>query len=213
MGGRGSGPRRLFTRRTVENCHSIGVKDLQPLGLLKSRTKATGVIHCCSPQDPPLYLTSAGVIREDRSIPVQYSINVRRTTGILRLSYQYSATGKEYACDVRLVTTPCHFSGVRWWLQCPLSLGDWVCRRRVSALYLTQSLFFNGYFGCRECHSLTYTSTQNWDSRVQVILRSGLTLPAYDHLPDGSVADLLFRLKVLDAQKRRLKKAGWRLKN
>ena len=54
-----------------------------------------------------------------------------------------------------LITTPCHYGGVRYWLLCP----EWGCRRRVGTLY-----FAGERFACRHCFNLTYKS-QNQSKR------------------------------------------------
>jgi hypothetical protein len=40
---------------------------------------------------------------------------------------------------------------------CPLRVDGRSCGRRVGKLYLPPA---GGYFGCRHCHDLTYTSCQ-----------------------------------------------------
>jgi hypothetical protein len=39
-----------------------------------------------------------------------------------------------YDYKVRLVTTPCHLGGVRWWFLCPLTTNGVSCGRRVGKL-------------------------------------------------------------------------------
>jgi len=46
-----------------------------------------------------------------------------------------------------LVTTPCNYGGVRWWLECPK------CHKRVAKLYED-----NDDFACRICLDLEYSS-------------------------------------------------------
>lgn len=43
-----------------------------------------------------------------------------------RYTHTHRSTGEESQCDykVPLVTTPCHFGGVRWWFLCPLSRDE-----------------------------------------------------------------------------------------
>ena len=59
---------------------------------------------------------------------------------------------------VSLTRTYPHFGGVRWWFTCPLIRDGMACNRRVAKLYLPSG---TEYFGCRHCHSLTYTSCQD----------------------------------------------------
>jgi hypothetical protein len=112
------------------------------------------------------------------------------------------------ACDysVRLVATRCHLGGVRWWFVCPLSTNGVACGRRVRKLYLR-----GRYFGCRHCHGLTYLSTQQSDSRVYAALRGGLDLGRFDKFDHLSVAQLVFAMKVLAFEQKRLDRLGERL--
>jgi hypothetical protein len=54
---------------------------------------------------------------------------------------------------VDLTTTDLPWGGKRFWFQCPI-IG---CRNRVAKLYLPPN---SVYFGCRNCHNLTYRSSQ-----------------------------------------------------
>lgn len=54
---------------------------------------------------------------------------------------------------VPLITTPCHFGGVRYWFQCQWYANGVYCGRRVGVLYLVGK-----YFACRHCYNLTYNS-------------------------------------------------------
>lgn len=64
---------------------------------------------------------------------------------------------QEFDYPVRLVTIHPNFGGLRWYFLCPLVVNGKPCLRRMSKLYLPAGGF---YFGCRECHGLTYTSSQ-----------------------------------------------------
>ena len=99
--------------------------------------------------------------------------------------------------SIRLVTTPCHLGGVRWWFVCPLAAGGRACGRRVRKLYLC-----GRYFGCRTCHRLTYRTSQESDSRVYALLRGGL-----DGMGDPrrmSVPQLGIALKALTLRQKRI---------
>jgi hypothetical protein len=98
-----------------------------------------------------------------------------------------------------LAATPCHLGGVRWWLACPLARDGVGCGRRARKLYLR-----GRYFGCRHCHGLTYTSTQESDGRVYAALRGGLDLGGLDDLRGWSASKLGLALKVLAAERQRL---------
>ena len=82
----------------------------------------------------------------------------------LRWEYQGPIVKLSYAIDqemieipVRLVTTRTQFGGRRWWLKCPLTVNGSPCNRRVGRLYLPPR---EQLFGCRECHRLSYRSSQ-----------------------------------------------------
>lgn len=60
----------------------------------------------------------------------------------------------EYA--LALVTTPCHYGGVRYWFLCPQK----GCRSRVAKLYYVSNLF-----ACRTCHNLVYIHQQRHGSK------------------------------------------------
>lgn len=86
---------------------------------------------------------------------------------ITGLKFTYSVTnwhGEKPSQNYRiqLDSTACHFGGVRWWFRCPLSINNRVCNRRCRILYLPSN---SDYFGCRECHDLTYESRQQHRNR------------------------------------------------
>lgn len=75
----------------------------------------------------------------------------------LNLSYVLSRgeTKEELDYQIRLLSTPCNYGGLRYWLHCPLQPNGRNCRRRVTTLYLPPG---GKYFGCRHCYQLTYES-------------------------------------------------------
>jgi len=75
--------------------------------------------------------------------------------------------------DVRLVTAPCQFGGVRYWFLCPR-----YCGMRVGKLYLPAGA---ERFGCRRCHNLTYRSCQEHDDRVNKLARDPELFAEYVH--------------------------------
>jgi hypothetical protein len=77
---------------------------------------------------------------------------------------------------VSTTSTPCNFGGKRLWFACPglyrQLYGDRYykgCGRLCTALYLPDGA---GAFACRECHGLTYRSTQEHDQRIDRLLRN-----------------------------------------
>jgi hypothetical protein len=134
------------------------------------------------------------------SSSVAYVLTVGRETGTLRLLYALKSAGADLDYPVRLVATPCHLGGVRWWFLCPLSKNGVPCGKRVRKLYLS-----GRYFGCRHCHDLTYRSSQESDSRVYALLRGGLerltTLGDFSRMP---VTQLCLAMKALTLEQKRL---------
>lgn len=91
------------------------------------------------------------------------------------IRFQYTRTDGEtqekndFDYKVRLVSTPCHFGGQRWWFICPLTTNNRPCNRRVGVLYLTGK-----YFGCRDCYNLTYESckeSHKYDSLYGILAK------------------------------------------
>lgn len=58
---------------------------------------------------------------------------------------------------IPVVSTRCNYGGHRWWFTCPLVVNGCACRRRCRILYLPPD---SKFFGCRECHQLSYGSRQ-----------------------------------------------------
>jgi hypothetical protein len=75
-----------------------------------------------------------------------------------------------------LTATRPHFGGRRWWFQCPLVVDGVPCRRRCLVLYRPWGAPF---FGCRQCHQLTYRSSQThraWRDAWDRLLAAGAAL-------------------------------------
>jgi hypothetical protein len=141
MGGKGSGTwLRKNTRAVCDGCLYIDINQLAQKGLL-----IVNVPHVLQLTD-----TYTG----NRLASMAYDI-VR--TGddslLLRLRYFWNGVEDIYT-QIRLSVTEPGFGGHRWWMLCPMSTGASPCSHRVSKLY-----FYDGYFGCRTCHNLTYRSS------------------------------------------------------
>lgn len=88
--------------------------------------------------------------------PVHINVSTIKNDLHCRLNYSVGdifGDAKKLNCKIKLTTTKCHFSGVRYWFICPLKRNDISCEKRVGTLY-----FFNNDFACRHCHDLTYAS-------------------------------------------------------
>lgn len=69
---------------------------------------------------------------------------------------------KDYNYVIPVVATPCNYGGERWWYTCPLVVNGRSCSRRCRIVYMPPGA---QYFGCRECHQLTYESRQRHRER------------------------------------------------
>jgi hypothetical protein len=189
VGGLGSG-QRWSKKDVAEACNSIDTATLKRWRLLvPGITDRAGTF---------------GWRRDGEEKPtssVSYTLTLGPSAGMIRLMYSMKSQNAELDYVVRLVTTPCHLGGVRWWFICPLSRIGVACGRRVRKLYL-----YGRYFGCRHCHNLTYRSSQESDSRVYTLARGGL-----DAIGDPcgkSAAQLGIALKALMLINRRPDRFG-----
>lgn len=187
MGGFGSGSRGS-KKGVAEHCYSIDTVSLKRWNLLVPGTS-----------------DRAGAFEwrrgsaEKPSSSVSYRLTVWQTAGSLRLIYSIKSQNADFDYAIGLVTTPCHLGGARWWFTCPLSRNDVVCGHRVRKLYLQGK-----YFGCRRCHNLTYTSSQQSDSRVYALLNGGLDPSQFSSPSRMSVTQLGLALKALALEQQRL---------
>ena len=140
------------------------------------------------------------------SSSVSYTLTVNGATRTLRLRYKLRQAVKSLDYPIQLVATGCHLGGVRWWFICPLATRGVACGRRVRKLHL-----HGDYFGCRHCHRLTYTSSQQSDSRVYAAVRGGLEFGDIELSQNWSVSQLGFALKVLTFEQLRLDRITKRL--
>lgn len=146
-------------KTTVEECRSLGVKDLRRLGILR-RGVAYGYWPISWRNADGEEVASIGLWAEEDGCD----------GGRLRLSYSVGRPGEEKESlnySVRLDSTPCQFGGRRYWFTCPLVKGGVPCSRRVGKLYLPPG---GKYFGCRHCYDLTYQSCQEHDRRVDRLM-------------------------------------------
>lgn len=139
MGGPGSGKYDRANRKsTADESLSLSIRDFRER--LSPGTAGT--------------LTVTGT--DERSWSISYSILGKDRASHIMLYFGSFDTGT-IELPVRLQTTPTQFGGRRWWFTCPLAIQGQACNRRVGKLYLPSG---KKYFGCRECHNLTYQSAQ-----------------------------------------------------
>ena len=77
------------------------------------------------------------------------------------MTVQYEWQGEPMAQEVYFDWTKCNYGGHRPWLICM------DCGRRVGVIYLRGK-----YFACRNCHNLTYRSSQEADGRFSKFLQN-----------------------------------------
>ena len=101
---------------------------------------------------------------------IGYTVTGNDDAWAVTLDYRWRGT-EAILIPVRLEMTPTQFGGRRWWFTCPLIVGRVACRRRVGKLYLPPG---GRYFGCRNCHNLTYRSAQEAHQAERLAGRLGL---------------------------------------
>jgi hypothetical protein len=119
----------------------------------------------------------------------------------LWLAYTIGAgdAAEQLGYAVHLDHTRPHYGGRRWWFLCPGPWGGRVCGQRVARLYLAPG---GRRFACRHCYDLTYTSSQESDSRVSRLLADPAALHRLSQSArGGSFGDLLLVVKALQRLK------------
>jgi hypothetical protein len=151
MGGPGSGARlhwwRPEKKETVEGCLSLDVNALMREGVLRAGALVRGNCQWEPRGGEPFALEIDADLRQEGQQGMTLCHRARDD--------EDKTEWPLYAVD--LVSTAPHFGGLRWWFLCPLIVDGVPCRRRVGKLYLPPRA---DYFGCRRCHDLTYTSSQ-----------------------------------------------------
>ena len=146
MGGFGSGRwERSHRKTTVEESLVINFDDL------RNHMRADVLIR--------IYWMSNG----ETLNAINYFMMSNENGPIVCLAYCYA--GEEVLLPIELQTSSTNHRGRRLWFTCPLTINGEKCDRRVGKLYLPPS---SKYFGCRTCHDLTYTSSQqaHYEDRI-----------------------------------------------
>ncbi|MCK9502441.1 MAG: hypothetical protein M0Q52_11505 [Lascolabacillus sp.] len=141
--------RGVWNRKNrVDEVRSIDILDLQRKKVFSSRL---GMIWTCS------WSRNGEVVAS-----ISYRVEAGED-GPFALRFMYTMTDndtgdkKSYNYVIPVVFTPCNYGGKRWWYVCPLIVDGRSCNRRCRIVYLPHG---SQYFGCRECHRLTYESRQ-----------------------------------------------------
>ena len=144
MGGFGSGPSshywRLGRKRLCEDAWKIDSGDWQKRGWFKKEPKKCWAVDS-----------------DGRKLPIAYRI----VTGGINVCHYPSQLA--YGIPTDPVETP--FGIASYW-KCPLMRSGRICGRRCKILYLPPG---EPFFGCRECHRLTYRSSQEAGCRNRSI--------------------------------------------
>ncbi|MFO7728784.1 MAG: hypothetical protein ACQES8_06185 [Thermodesulfobacteriota bacterium] len=132
----------------VDEARTIDILDLQREGIFKTGTAGRW---------------SVSWSRNGRVVAsISYQLETGNN-GPLGLRFIYTITDRQtgakrdYNYIIPVTSTPCNYGGRRWWFVCPLIVNGRSCRRRCRIVYQPPGA---GYFGCRECHELTYESRQ-----------------------------------------------------
>ena len=146
MGSRNSG-------RWLNHCKADVVEDSQVLDLVRLL------------RDPPPGHGASGRIEWYRfNIATSLAYEVWYGTDGPYLILQYARAFGEIELPIRLVTTSTRWGEIRWWGICPLCEPKGPCNRRVGKLCLP---WYAQYFGCRQCHALSYESAQMRNTRAE----------------------------------------------
>jgi hypothetical protein len=139
MGGQGSGSwYRLDRKSTVEESMVLSMRDLR--GRILQNTSGTVT-----------WTWSGG-----NESSVGYFVAWNDGVPMITLQYHWRGS-EEIRIPIRLQATSVHFGGQRWWFTCPLIVNEVACNHRAGKLYLPPGA---RHFGCRQCHGLTYRSSQ-----------------------------------------------------
>jgi hypothetical protein len=131
-------------KRTVQECKSVSIPFLQKQGFLCGYRLGSIAWTNRFGEETASMSVVASTTYGDSYVRFIYTMTDRNT-------------GEETPFDykVPLVSTPCHFGGVRWWFVCALSRNGVSCGRRVGTLYRPPRA---DYYGCRHCYDLSYES-------------------------------------------------------
>lgn len=105
-----------------------------------------------------------------RKSSVSYLMRWDNAAPALHVYYRLGGS-ENIVFSVGLEVTPTQFGGQRWWFNCPLMVNGSPCNRRVGKLHLPLGA---KYFGCRQCHKLTYRSSQEAHQTERVFGRLGI---------------------------------------
>ena len=195
MGGAGSSRWGAYYQRkiAVEDCWMIST----------SRLKSS---FSELPSTPPARYCRAVKIGSGTLKRVYYWVNPHGSDNgqpLLKLVYDCSdSLSPRVKLAVELTYTHPNYGGQRWWFRCPLVRDNGkVCSKRIAKLWLPPG---QRYFGCSECHELTYRSSlecHNFDGLFSMMGASGADEKTAE-IGRATLKDLILQKKI-EARKRR----------
>lgn len=132
---------RYYTdkKAIAEDCLRLSIFDLRRQGFLVTRYNGT---------------VTWSTATNKNSVNVRFEpLNSGTRMRLLYHQTNYAGDRQDFNYTVELTTTPCNYGYERYWFICPFVRNGVKCGRRVGVLYKD-----NGYFGCRHCHNLSYSS-------------------------------------------------------
>ena len=153
MGGFGSGnwSRRGRKKTATDRCLMLSTQEIRT--------------HFLACRSGSLHWTWANGFKSG----ISYSVIWIGAGPFLTLKYRWNDEA-DVNISVVLQKMPMRIGGNRWFYICPLFLAGVPCNRRVCKLYLPPG---PRYFGCRQCHSLAYRSSQEAHSEERFAARLG----------------------------------------
>lgn len=108
--------------------------------------------------------------QDGRENSISFEVSTTTYEKKIRIYYTITdrQTGEKRDIDytMPIVSTPCHFGGVRYWFKCSLSRDGVYCGRRVGTVYMG-----GDYFACRHCYDLAYESQYKSNGAISRIVR------------------------------------------
>ena len=129
-------------KTTVQECLEVSIGQISRM--LKQRGVSSGEFYWDIDDFEGTRSTLKWGFRREERVP------------FLRFTYQY-ALETPIVQEIKLDVTQTNFNGHRFWFCCPIWCGRRQCGRRSGKLFLPPDA---NQFGCRNCHSLTYQSSQ-----------------------------------------------------
>ena len=139
------------TRMTVEECHSLRVRDLVAAGVFTSQNAGFGTISWSNGEDSSMTFRVVELYEK-----------------VFFLLFSALKADSFPPCQWLQVIKSAGSNDCFRWFSCP-GLIDKPCGRQVNALYRPPGATL---FACRHCFELTYSSVQKHDKRVDLAVRN-----------------------------------------